>query len=888
MAKNNTEASGIATRLKFLIHPISIGIVWTLLWLLTIFYYYDQKDRGEDSGLLMSVLREVDQRSYDYRLRLRGPRSGSDRVAVLSFDDESIDRIGRWPWPRQTTAQVFKNAVDAGAISIATDIAFSEPEARPDEVLAGRITSQAKISPELNELIQTELDKLHGDRIFGNVLRQINDQVVLGNFSSSERRWAQYPQNSGFTALCERLSFNLSPAAKMWEQDGLPLIVSEPNDLILPNIIHDYYQARLEQLPLKSRSSYCLNRFLRIPEDEFAPSLIEQWPLILESDQSIQSASYEEWATEIRNSYLQNRVLQVDNWVTNLPGIYADGSYNGFFNATLEDDGTIRRTQLVVRSGNYYAPSIALKSFLTANGYSAQLEIGPTPELVGTKGAKSLIINNSEGEPVFRFPIEPTGTHLINYAGPQKMFPYIRAADLVDPNNSKLTVTQNLQDSETGRWGEKTFEVNKNDYLKGKILVAGLTAIGVFDLRLSPFEENYPGVETHANVIDNLLRQDFLHFDPREPLLMLGALCALGLFLIISLAHLGALSGLICTGICIVAIAWVDKTFFFSRGLVVSMAFPLMQVISSYVVLTFYKYLTEERSKKELRQTFSKYVSPAIVEEILQDPKNLELGGRKERVTIFFSDIRGFTTISEKLDPKALSDLLNDYLTPMTDLVFANRGTLDKYMGDAIMAFFGAPINYPEHPKFAARCALQQLAKLKELQMEYGKKGLPLIDIGIGLNTGECSVGNMGSETVQNYTVMGDAVNLASRLEGINKQYGTRIIISEFTYQEIKDDFVCREIDWVRVKGKLLPVKIFELLAEGQPDDKTDQMKKYYEDGYSLYREKRFEQAIVAFEKAVQVKEEDNPSSIYIERCQQFLDNPPPTDWDGVYVMKTK
>jgi adenylate cyclase len=306
------------------------------------------------------------------------------------------------------------------------------------------------------------------------------------------------------------------------------------------------------------------------------------------------------------------------------------------------------------------------------------------------------------------------------------------------------------------------------------------------------------------------------------------------------------------------------------------------------MALTFYKYFTEERSKKELRQTFSKYVSPQIVEEVLKDPKNLELGGRKEHVTVFFSDVRGFTTISEKLDPRALSDLLNSYLTPMTDLVFKNKGTLDKYMGDAIMAFFGAPISMKDHAKWAARCALQHLEKLEELRAEYRKQGLPDIDIGIGLNTGEASVGNMGSQTVRNYTVMGDTVNLASRLEGINKTYGTRIIVSEFTYAEIKDTFFCREVDWVRVKGKNQPVKIFELVCEGQPEAQRAAGLKHFQAAYELYHAMKFQEAIAEFEKAVAANPSDETAKIYIERCQEYIAEPPHADWDGVYVMKTK
>ncbi len=224
----------------------------------------------------------------------------------------------------------------------------------------------------------------------------------------------------------------------------------------------------------------------------------------------------------------------------------------------------------------------------------------------------------------------------------------------------------------------------------------------------------------------------------------------------------------------------------------------------------------------------------------------------------------------------------------MTEIVFKNRGTLDKYMGDAVMAFFGAPIGYPEHAKYACRCAIQSVEKLFELQKEYERKGLPTIDLGIGLNSGEVSVGNMGSETVRSYTVMGDAVNLASRLEGINKQYGTRIIISEFTYAQVKDDFVTREVDWVRVKGKALPVKIHELISETKAPEQVAEMLKWFQEGYIKYHEKSWSTALDAFTKALNLKPEDEVSKLYLTRCQDYIIEPPPDNWDGVFVMKTK
>ena len=209
-------------------------------------------------------------------------------------------------------------------------------------------------------------------------------------------------------------------------------------------------------------------------------------------------------------------------------------------------------------------------------------------------------------------------------------------------------------------------------------------------------------------------------------------------------------------------------------------------------------------------------------------------------------------------------------------------------MGDAVMAFFGAPIYYADHAKYGCRAALHSLEKLAELQKEYKEKGLPPIDIGIGLNTGEMSVGNMGSETVRSYTVMGDAVNLGSRLEGINKQYGTRIIISEFTYQEVKDDFVCREIDWVRVKGKVLPVKIYELISEKAPPEKVQKMLEHFNDGYEKYHQMAWSAAVASFSQALDVNPGDPVSQLYLKRSQNYEAEPPGEDWDGVFVMTSK
>ena len=633
------------------------------------------------------------------------------------------------------------------------------------------------------------------------------------------------------------------------------------------------------------------------------------WPQIQARRPAGQSGptpeTLEDAIERIREFSLPNVIGSIERWWVSIPLLGDPTKHTGYFNAKQDTDGSIRRSMLFVRKGNSYMPSLSLKTFLVDKGYNAIARLDTesvSRSDARSKVLKSLEINDSQGNFVMRVPVDNEGHLMINYSGGRNMFPYVRAADILnDSPTMEIEVQQN--DPKSGRWffaeGKK---VDKKEFLKDKLLIFGATAMGVYDLRVTPFEENYPGVETHANVLSNLLVEHaratgerlpanapgFLRTHPAEERMMWMILLALGLVLSALLSYFGSVPGLGITTLFMGGVYAIDRFWLFRSGIVATVIFPMLEIFGTFVTLTFYKYFTEERKKRELKGTFEKYVSPSIVAEVLSDPENIELGGKKMDLTVMFSDVRGFTTISEKLDPRELSDLLNSYLTPMTDLVFKHKGTLDKYMGDAIMAFWGAPIHYGDHAKHACRCALQMLVKLRELQEQYRAKGLPEIDIGIGLNTGDMSVGNMGSETVRSYTVMGDSVNLGSRLEGINKEYGTRIIISEFTQKAVKDSFVTREVDWVRVKGKAQPVRIFELIAEGKAPAETQAMLKCFDEGFKLYHERKFKEAIAVFQEGLKHKAEDPPTQLYIERCQDYAAEPPPEDWDGVYNMKSK
>jgi len=889
--------------LSFVISPMAIGFVITLTTAWLTIDYYKIAGRKTDQQNLVSLIHTAHQKSIDFRLRVRGPRPVAKNLALLTVDERSLETVGRWPWSREVLAKAVENAFKHGARVLAFDIIFSEPQLNPVQVLEDRARKAGKLSPEFESNLNAYKSELDSDKALGAVFTKHTDKIVAGAFSDGKT-----PQVNPDTEFCRDLLFKRQPQSKQWDKEEILIAVNDPYLPYLPAGLTETYNAVLEarekdirdhfgkpktrgdQVNLESKIVIDAHETCEGIFSQFREEINATWKdgiLAQENPKQFSFASFEEWLADYQSKTYPNAVESVEMWRLNTPTISAGTKHTGHFNTEQDSDGTIRSKAMVIRTGNTYFPALSLKAFLVANNFNASPSLTYNPASRSKEISEFQITNNETGDTVMRIPVDSQGKLLLNYAGPQTMYPYLSFADLLS-DSPDADIEQRVFDKNTNTWNIRPIKVKKAEFIKDKIFIVGASATGIYDLRVTPFQENYPGAETHLNALDNMISKNFFRIVPEEYLYMPVILAALGLLLSVVLAYAGALAGMIVTMAALLGTYFVDQKFFFGQGIVVTIIWPFFLVSFLYVALTFYRYLTEERGKKELRQTFSKYVSPAIVDEILSDPKNIELGGKKVHLTVMFSDVRGFTTISEKLDPRALSDLLNSYLTPMTEIVFKNRGTLDKYMGDAIMAFFGAPITYKDHAKHACRCALQSLQKLFELQKEFEKKGLPIIDLGIGLNTGDVSVGNMGSETVRSYTVMGDAVNLASRLEGINKEYGTRIILSEMTYSQVKDNFVCREVDWVRVKGKVLPVKIYELISEGQPSAQVTEMLKHFDQGYRHYHEKSWQKGLECFSKALDLNPIDEVSKLYIERCQEFLAAPPDEGWDGVFVMKTK
>jgi len=447
----------------------------------------------------------------------------------------------------------------------------------------------------------------------------------------------------------------------------------------------------------------------------------------------------------------------------------------GHVNMLPDPDGATRYDALAVESRGYYYPSLALSAVRLAAGldpFVVKIEFGRALWLgdVGIPGDARLRV-------------------LVDYAGPTKTYPHIPATQVL-----------------AGRVAP--------DRLKDKIVFVGATAEGTYDLRVTPFSPVFPGVEKHANMAANILDGRFIVRPVWVELAEAAAIVALPLLLALVLPALRpAPSALVTLAIWGVLFAGAHAAF--RQGLWVPLVYPSLALVVTFVAITIYRILTEELQRLWTKRAFQQYVSPEVVERIMRDPAALSFGGELRTLTVLFSDIRDFTTFTEQHNPHLVVQMLREYLTRMTDIVLKEGGTVDKYIGDAVMAEFGAPIAYPDHALRACRAALAMTAAVDELAEKWRAEGKETFRIGLGVNTGAMVVGNLGSEQLFDYTVIGDEVNLGARLESLNKEYETttHVIISEATYEAAKDGIEARPLGEVMVKGKTRPVVVYELLG---------------------------------------------------------------------------
>ena len=785
MPKENIKSK---RKFKYLFVPSSfkIGILITLLCLFFLIKHYSLPKNSID------IVGQLERVLYDIRFKLRGPKKLSGVVGALTADDKSIEKFGRWPFPRGIYEKAFQNLQNAGVKWIGFDVFFSEPSHR---------------------LLEESLPDL--------------EKILI--------------------------SSNYNP--KAFENGLAELLESSPGDISLGKSIDNF--------------GNIVQGFFYLENDEQIKGSSYDW---FNSFNRLKSSSID--FLDFPNGFSLNNYKDIISYgaITNTPIIAGKSKYMGFANNQSDSDGMIRKSILVrtIDPINKFGekigapiivPSLALS--LAANYLASGVVIHFDPsgidsiELYPTDSKKKQI-----KIPVY---FDGLGKLLINHYGEFSKIPQI---SLEDAYNNKLP---------------KDIP---------KILVYGGTATGTNDKRPSPFDENFDGVGHHVAIIENILTQNFMRRPISAPLIEVSLLLFTGILFSYALKYLNALKSSFFIILILATFFYIDEKYLFGQGNWYYAGMFYLQSISIYFGITIFKYFTEEREKKKVRSAFQHYLNPAVINQLMEHPERLKLGGDKKFMTVFFSDVRGFTTISEALSPEKLTSILNEYFTPMTKIILDSNGLLDKYIGDAIMAVWGAPIPMENHADKAVASSLKMLDELEVLQKKWKSENLPFLDIGIGLNTGDMVVGNMGSDQRFDYTVLGDAVNLGARLEGINKNYGTRIICSEFTKNALKEPhkFIFRELDNIQVKGKNEPVRIFEIMRFKEMDrQKALELVRLFEEGLALYRAQNWKEAIHKFKEAIRMNDgKDPPSEEFIERCNYLKEKGLEKDWNGVWVFKTK
>ena len=524
----------------------------------------------------------------------------------------------------------------------------------------------------------------------------------------------------------------------------------------------------------------------------------------------------------------------------------------GHVNFRGDIDGVVRKIHLFGNFLDHSYPSFAFRMFTTLTGVD-KIDFEQ----------KGLVRLFSEGQLVQEIPIDENGNMLINWAGNFQTFRYISFYDVLKQRIPK-------------------------EYFQDKVVLVGTSLPGLFDLRSAPFNPDFPGVEIHTNILYTLLTGDFVQKTSSLQSFLIYVVA--GIIVGIIIIFLSPLWSIIVVLVFSVINIFIAYNLHWEGNFWMPVINPMITLLVTFSLIYIYKYNTEEKGKRFIKETFSHFVTHSVVEELLANPEKIKLGGERKNCTVMFSDVAGFTTISEQLTPEALVKLLNDYLTEMTNIIFKYDGMLDKYEGDAIMAVFGAPLEHGNHAVQACAAALMMQTQLVKLRELWGKQNRPQLEARCGLNTGDMVVGNMGSEIRFDYTVMGDAVNLGSRLEAANKEYGTPILIGANTFTKAGDQIITRELDLLRVMGKNEPVKVYELVGlkeEGIPD-KKQQVLDIFREGYGNYRAKNWQNAKNYFGQVLAIDRMDGPSKTYINRCDKFIANPPAEDWDGVYTMLRK
>ncbi len=727
------------------------------------------------SGSNHELRKRLQYATFDTYNKIK-PREASDRVVIIDLDEESIKKLGQWPWPRSVMAQLVTNLKDLGAKVIAFDIVFAEADRTSPARIAQTLPQGDEYAP-----VKTALDALpDNDAIFAKAIEDAGNVVT------------------GFTR-------------------------ARPEETL-----RRPYQAGKPVFIMKDNTPFFENTFA-------APGVAE-----------------------------------------NLPEFSSVAAGNGSFMATPDVDGIIRQVSLLVRyppeklggiEPELY-PMLGLEALRVDINKKARLMIKPNADKDALDTNYLIKIANSN------VPVESDG----------KLWVYYRHID-----QSEYISAQRLFDP------EQTDELRRR--LDGKIVFVGTSAEGLRDIRSTPLDIFVPGVEVHVNVVEQILQGKYL----KRPAVVAGVEAAIigiaGFLIIVFAPFANAILLAFLTSLLMGSMFWGSWEAFSREGVLLDPVYPSICLSLLFLVSSLFSYVRSEAERRQVRTAFGLYISPAFMNELTKNPDKLKLGGEVRDLTVMFTDIRNFTAISEHLSPEELIHLMNDFLTPMSDLVMQNRGTIDKYMGDAMMAFWNAPLDDEEHARHACLTALKMSDALVPVNAAVKAKAeaegrVPvLLNAGIGINTGPCSVGNMGSRQRFAYSALGDAVNLASRLESQTKVYGTNILVGEETHI-LAPNLAMLELDVIRVKGKEKPVRIYALQGDETLAQDAD-YRKWQEAHRAMltgYRTQKWDDAFQSMLTARSLSQGkmEKYYDLYAQRITDLMKTVPLKEWDGVFVAKEK
>lgn len=757
--------------------------------------------------------RILDLKLYDMYSMIKPRPAEWNKILYVNIDDQSLDIVGRWPWPRNKIAEGLEVLKEFGADKVLYDIEFIEQS--PDTL----------------------------------------------NYDFYNRLQEQGNKNASFARL-------------------QPELIVQPDKILLKAMSEGeqnvYLACRGVDETKKTRTD--------LSQDEF-----KELEII-----------YNRFFLPLTDPKLTNS-LPVDKFMeTPSFPLYLGAKGLGFTIADKDIDGSVRKIVLFRVHNNYLVPQLVMPIVMDLLKIQRdKIEIKPGDHIrFVTEDNKTVTIPiTKRGEMYINWtkrwkdhPFSEKGVHipysaLIEYSNNKKMLAenlgYLKLGGLTP--DDKAAIIENIQ---TIRDNLKALS-EKLSVVKGKIVITGNTSSSSTDIGAITIDPTAPLALMQANIINTIYNRAFLSQVPPYVNILITALIILLIFLV-SINVNSATRETVISAIIIPSVLIFLYVMLAAFGFILNYVMILFGTIVTLIAITVYKFILFDKQKNFIKRAFMQYLSPEVVKQVIANPELLKLGGERREITAFFSDVQGFTTISEKLTPEEVVKLLNKYLTAMTDIILKYGGTVDKYEGDAIVAFFGAPIPHPDHAVRCCNAAVDMQESLIKLRQEWVNEGYPEVIARIGINTGPAIIGNMGSEQRMDYTMMGDTVNTAARFEGANKPYGTFVMISEVTYEQIRDKFVVRKLDLLKVVGKTKPIAVYELVGRiGEVNEEKMQILNRYHEALEEYYKKDWNKAHGMFQELVK-RYNDPPSQTYMERCSGFKVTPPPPDWNGVFSLTSK